>query len=203
MRCKLIGVLLCFSALPVYALDAGELLVNKLNAIHSISADFSQTVNAKRKTISQEQGSMAVQRPGHFRWETKKPVNQLLMADGRQVWIYDPELEQVTIKPQGKALRGTPASFLSSSNETLRDDFNVTLEPKAGVDFYYLEAKSAHPTFVRMVLAFKGEQLQSIFLEDQLGQKTDVHLKQVKQNQALPKKYFQFIPPRGVDVIRE
>jgi outer membrane lipoprotein carrier protein len=203
LRNQSIGLLMWFSVLPIYAQNAGETLVNKLNAIHSISADFSQSINAKHKKINQEQGHMAVERPGHFRWETKKPISQILMADGQHVWIYDPELEQVTIKPQGKALRGTPASFLSSSNDTLLDDFEVKLELKDGLEVYYLKAKSAHPPFVNMVLSFKGEQLHSLFLEDQLGQKTDVHLNQVKQNLPLPKKYFKFIPPRGVDVIRE
>lgn len=190
-------------SLTAAAQDAGELLVQKLNAIKSLSADFTQVVKAKNKQISREQGHMMIERPGRFRWETKKPVAQLLLADGHQVWIYDPELEQVTIKPQTKAMRGTPAMFLSSSNSALLEDFSVNLQPKGEEEVYQLEAKSTHPTFVRMALSFKGALLQSILLEDQLGQKTNVSLNKITQNAILPKTSFQFKPPKGVDVIRE
>jgi outer membrane lipoprotein carrier protein len=204
MRLKLfIGVACMVGSVALYAQTAGEMLVLKLNAIKSLSADFNQTVRTKKKQISHEKGHMVVERPGHFRWETKSPVNQLLLADGHQVWIYDPELEQVTIKPQSKAMRGTPASFLSSSNEGLLQDFNVDLEPKGDQEVYQLKAKTAQPTFVSMVLSFKGAQLQSMVLEDQLGQKIDVSLNKVKQNQVIPKSSFQFKTPKGVDVIHE
>lgn len=204
MKLKLVFGFACLlGSLSTEAQDAGEMLVQKLNAIKSLSADFNQTTQTKKKEISHEKGHMVVERPGHFRWETKSPVNQLLLADGQKIYIYDPDLEQVTIKPQTKAMRGTPASFLSSSNEALLEDFSVNMQPKGQEEVYQLEAKNPQPTFVRMMLSFKGNELQSMFLEDQLGQKINVILNKVKQNLVIPKSSFEFKPPRGVDVIRQ
>ena len=184
------------------AQTAGEDLVQKLNSIKTLSAKFTQVINTKNKKLSKAHGSMLIQRPGLFRWETNDP-KQLLLADGKHIYIYDKDLEQVTIKPQAKAMRGTPALFLSESNDNLLQDFAINKENKNTTEIYHLSATTKQPAFTKMDLFFNGSYLQAILLEDNLGQITNLTLKEVKQNQAIPSQTFKFKPPRGVDVIRE
>src|SRR3990167_1150475 len=193
--------LLLFSCVA-FAEDAGESLVQKLNSIKTLRAQFTQVINAKHKKLTNSKGKMLIKRPLRFRFETNDP-SQILTANGKEVYIYDKDLEQVTIKPQAKALRGTPALFLSESNDNLRQDFVINKENKRDNEIYHLRAKSSQPTFTKMDLIFKGPVLQGILLEDQLGQLTELTLKDVQQNQTIRDTAFQFKAPRGIDVIRE
>ena len=78
----------------------GDLLQTKLNDIRTMTATFKQTVKAKHRVVSRSSGTMALQRPGRFRWQTVQPMTQLMVADGQQIWVYDKDLEQVTVKKQ-------------------------------------------------------------------------------------------------------
>ena len=101
-------VLLCGQS--VFAATPSELLQAKLNALRTMSADFTQVVKAKRREVSHSSGTMALSRPGRFRWQTKAPMEQLVVADGKQLWIYDVDLEQVSVKKQEKSVGGTAGS---------------------------------------------------------------------------------------------
>lgn len=185
-----------------FSLTAAQDLTQKLNAIRALSADFSQMVTAHQRSISTSTGHMMIQRPGRFRWETKSPNQQLILADGKRIWIYDVELEQVTSKPQAN-LKGTPAVFLTGSNEHLAQDFEVVRVAKGNEERYELHAKAVKSPFPQVVLIFRNQVLASILLDDQLNQHTQVHLKQVRANESVAASMFQFKPPKGVDVIYE
>jgi outer membrane lipoprotein carrier protein len=195
-------ILGCYSS---YALSQtpGELLQDKLNAISTMTADFSQTVKAKKKEVSRSSGTMALQRPGRFRWKTAEPMEQLIIADGQKMWIYDIELEQVTVKKQEKGLGGTAALFLSGYDNKVTKDFEVTEKDDGQLMVFDLNAKAPKENFQRIKLIFKKEQLIGLDLYDQLGQITYVKLSHIKMNEKLQEKIFQFKPPKGVDVIKQ
>lgn len=196
---------LCLTYGSAFAADSpATALQTKLNAIRSMSAQFSQTVRTARRQVSASSGTMAMQRPGRFRWETKDPMEQLVVADGNKLWIYDVDLEQVTVKRQEKGLGGTPALFLSGYDDTVARDFEVSPCKASGkMACFDLKAKSSKANFQRLRMVFAGDALSRLDLYDQMGQHTEVRLRAVKNNPALKKSLFSFSPPRGVDVVRQ
>lgn len=187
----------------VFAETAAEVLQKKLNAIRSMTANFNQIVKAKKREVSRSSGSMALQRPGRFRWETTDPIEQLIVADGQKMWVYDVDLEQVTVKNQDKGLGGTAALFLSGYDDTLTHDFLVEQENKGQTIIFDLKSKSAKENFQRIQMVFTKDVLTGLELYDQLGQTTSVKLIQIKSNPSLSEKLFKFKPPKGVDVVRQ
>lgn len=175
----------------------------KLNTMRTMGASFHQTVSANKRTISQSSGTMALSRPGRFRWETKTPMEQLVIADGQRLWVYDVDLEQVSVRKQEKSLTGTAALFLSSYDQDLTRDFVVTSQQKNNKIYYDLRAKSSKAHFQRMILAFLGANLVGIELFDPLGQHTQVVLSQIKNNPKLPANLFVFKAPAGVDRVEQ
>jgi len=194
--------LLSFST-AVFCQTAGEVLQSKLNAIHSMTARFKQVVKAKQRTVSRSSGSMALERPGRFRWQTKEPMQQLMVADGQKIWVYDPDLEQVSVKKQQKGLGGTAALFLSGYDNTVTRDFTVTQQGKGSNITFDLKAKMPKENFQHIKLMFSQNDLTGLVLHDQLGQTTTVQLVQIKQNPKLSAAIFKFKPPKGVDVVQQ
>jgi outer membrane lipoprotein carrier protein len=187
----------------VFSQTPGELLQSKLNTIRSMTANFNQVVKAKQREVSRSSGTMALERPGRFRWQTKSPMEQLVVADGQKMWIYDVDLEQVTVKKQEKGLGGTAALFLSGYDDTVTRDFDVTQKSEGQVITFDLKSKSAKANFLRIKLIFSQDNLTGMELHDQLGQITLVKLVQIKSNPKLPAQLFQFKPPKGVDVVKQ
>ncbi|CAK0757635.1 outer membrane lipoprotein carrier protein [Gammaproteobacteria bacterium] len=138
-----------------------------------------------------------MQRPGRFRWEYQKPYVQSIISDGNQVWFYDPDLEQVTIKPYSRALANTPAVLLSSE-EPIEKNFSVS-KPRDGK--IELRPKTKDTGFVKATVGFSGLELQSMELEDSFGQKSQLQFSAIQRNHEVPEDTFSFTPPAGVDVI--
>lgn len=195
-------VLFSFSSC-LFSQTAGELLQEKLNAIKSMTAQFNQVVKAKKREVSRSSGSMALQRPGKFRWETKDPMEQLVVADGKKMWVYDVDLEQVTVKKQEKGLGGTAALFLSGYDDTVTRDFDVSQQSSGKTITFDLKSKSSKENFQHIKLVFSQDNLTGLELHDQLGQVTTVKLVQIKSNPLLPAKLFQFKPPKGADLVQQ
>lgn len=195
-------MLLAFSG-SVLSQTSGELLQAKLNAIRSMTADFKQVVKAKQREVSRSSGTMALERPGRFRWQTKQPMEQLVVADGKKMWVYDVDLEQVTVKKQEKGLGGTAALFLSGYDDTVARDFDVTQKNEGKTIIFNLKSKSSKANFQRIKLVFTADNLTGLELHDQLGQITTVKLNQIKSNPKLAVKLFQFKPPKGVDIVKQ
>lgn len=179
------------------------LLQSKLNSIRSMTAVFKQTVKAKHRVVSRSSGTMALQRPGKFRWQTNQPMAQLMVADGQKIWVYDKDLEQVTVKTQRKGLGGTAALFLSGYDDTVTRDFNVTQSTLGNELVFDLKSKSAKANFQRIKLMFRQNTLTGLELYDQLGQVTTVQLSQIKLNPKLAENIFRFKTPKGVDVVQQ
>jgi len=182
---------------------ATQLVQSKLNALQSMSANFSQVVKAKNREISHSTGTMALWRPGRFRWQTKKPMAQVVVADGKRLWIFDEELEQVSVKKQEKTIGGMVGLFLSGYDDTVARDFDVVMKSKGPIALFDLQAKSTKSNFQRVTLEFEGAALRGLVLYDQLGQCTTVAFTQIHINPKLPDSMFRFKAPKGVDVVEQ
>lgn len=198
-------IFLLIVATPAWSATTAQILQTKLNTIHTMCADFNQTIRSKQREMSHSSGTMALDRPGHFRWQTSKPLDQWLIADGKHVWVYDVDLEQVTVKPQDLELGGAAGLFLNgyNSKNTIEKEFEVTFSRQKSLELYDLKAKSDKASFQRMKLGFINEQLIQIELFDQLGQHTEIHFSHIQTNIVLSKLLFQFKPPQDVDVVEQ
>jgi outer membrane lipoprotein carrier protein len=196
--------LACFLvAVQGFASSEGDEVQKKLNAMTSMSAHFKQVVRAKKRVLSTSTGNMAFQRPGRFLWNTEDPMAQTVIADGDFIWVYDVDLEQVTVKKQSDGVGQTAALFLSGSHHTVNEEFSVKRQVDGIAIRYELTSKSSKANFQKVALVFEKDRLTAIELDDQLGQHTAVRLSAIKVNPTFPKKLFEFKPPKGVDVVRQ
>ncbi len=188
----------------VFATPASDVTA-LLNQTHTMQANFKQvTYDNHQKAIQNATGRMALSRPGKFRWEVLKPVPQLIIANQNKLWIYDPDLQQVTIRALQQAAGESPALLLSHVDNTLENDYNVTeLSQDAGVRWFSLKAKQKENMFGNVELGFNQANLQQMRLKDNLGHTTTVDFKNITANANLPTNLFTFKTPAGVDVIDE
>jgi outer membrane lipoprotein carrier protein len=199
----LAGLLLAQSA-SAAALDK---LHRFLESTRTARADFSQIVVAKNgRKPQQSSGVMLLARPGKFRWQIEKPYSQLLLGDGEKVWIYDPDLRQVTVKKAGAALGGSPAALLAGDSSFDKNslDKNFTFSEageREGVEWLEALPKSADSGFEKIRLGFAGADLKSMELFDSFGQTTTLLFFRFERNPSLAPALFRFVPPAGADVI--
>lgn len=201
---KLLFITLLLFHVTTHADPAADALNQLLKNIHSMKADFTQTMtDNKGKLIQKSQGNMGLQRPGKFRWETTSPMKQLVVATGTRLWIYDPDLEQVVVKVLSKQAGQTPALLLSDANPALETDFTVKSTLKADKQWFTLLPKDESSLFTSIRMGFVGEQLAEMQLKDHLDHTTVIQFQHIKFNQPLPAALFYFAPPKNVDVIDE
>jgi len=181
-------------------LQAQVTLENFLSELRTLQGQFEQKLyNEKGELVETSRGQMFIQRPNKFRWDYRQPYQQLIVADSEKVWIYDKELEQVSVRDFKKALGNTPALILSS-HHPLTENFFVN--PLSATRFE-LVPTDAQAQFENIKIDLPGGQLQGFELKDNLGQTTVISFSQVKRNQSIADSLFIFTPPAGVDVIEE
>jgi outer membrane lipoprotein carrier protein len=195
--------LLCVST-TAFAAPSDD-LASLLNGIQTMRANFTQVVFDNRyKAVQTSYGRMSMQRPGKFRWEVTKPIPQVIVANTTRLWIYDPDLEQVTIRSLKQATGETPALLLSHVNVELNSEYKVSAMPaKANLTWYNLIPRKADSMFVSIQMGFLGNQIEEMRLQDHLGHVTQVNFKGIETNITLPASLFVFKAPPGVDVINE
>lgn len=169
--------------------------------LKTLKADFKQTVQGARFTTEESsQGSFVIARPGKFRWHYQIPYEQLIVSDGKKVWIYDVDLEQVTVKPLGATLGNTPALLLSGE-QPLEQNFVIKDEgERDGLAWVSLQPKQTDVSFTKLRLGFGPETLRVMVLEDNLGQTTWLEFNSMQRNTRVDPALFHFEPPAGVDV---
>lgn len=182
--------------------DAGAWLQDYLAGFTSFQAEFRQlSSNATGDRAQESSGTLYLQKPGRFRWDYRQPSQQLIVCDGQKVWLYDVDLEQVTIKALDESLSITPASLLAGK-ANIRDSFEVTrLGSREGVDWLQLTPRQADTDFLEFRLGFSGGELRFMELRDKLQQSTRIEFSGVRRNPRLAGDLFTFVPPPGVDVI--
>ena len=178
-----------------------------LGGLSTWTAAFSQSVtDTQGKVSARGTGNLTLVRPGRFRWEFT-PVGageggQLLVADGRNLWFLDRDLDQVTVKPIDQALSQTPAMLLAGSVSRLEDSFVIqTLPRTAGLDWVNLAPRGAEADYRSAKLGFAGAQLRQMVLEDKLGQTVTINFEAGVRNASVDAGKTQFTPSAGVNVI--
>ncbi|SDM49300.1 outer membrane lipoprotein carrier protein [Oryzisolibacter propanilivorax] len=182
-----------------------------MKSAQSGSAQFTQTVTsppkdgqtARSKTSS---GTFDFQRPGHFRFIYQKPFEQTIVADGKTLWLYDADLNQVTRRAQDKALGSTPAALLASAPNlaALRADFTLESAPDAdGLQWVLATPKARDGQLKSVRVGFDGETLAALDILDSFGQRSLIRFTGMRLNPQLPAGTFTFKPPAGADVLSQ
>ena len=185
----------------VWAFGAENQLVDKFQRLQTMDAHFQQLVFMNGRRVGTSSGHFVVQRPGRMRWSVEKPHPQLYVANGQVIWTYEPELKQATKRPQSKGIGGTAGLFLSNQPSLWVQRYKVYLSQSNGKSVFELRAKTSKTPFSKVMITFVQDKLSEIEFWDQLGQNSQVKLNQVKVNQAVSAKEFQFSPPKHTDII--
>lgn len=198
-------LLLMLLLLPGVAGAAGvDALKAFLGQTQTLKARFAQMVLDKNlKALQQAQGVMQFSRPGKFRWDYTKPYEQTIVGDGSRLWIYDKDLNQVTVRKLDRALGASPAALLAGSNDLERDYTLSNLGMDKGLDWLEALPKSRDTVFERVRMGFGKSGLEVMELRDQFGQVTVITFADVERNPRIPAEVFRFTPPPGADVISE
>ncbi|NIR32128.1 MAG: outer membrane lipoprotein chaperone LolA [Gammaproteobacteria bacterium] len=203
MRRILLGLLCALApAGAAFADTASERLDAFLAEVRSLRADFQQTLyDETSRSLEESAGVMYLQRPDRFRWDYTEPYRQLIVADGRRVWIYDVDLDQVTVRDLSEAVGSTPASLLSSGRP-IEESFAVEdLGEEGGLLWAGLRPRTEDVSFTRVRLGFDEQRLRRMELLDSFGQTTVLEFRNVVRNPDLDPDLFRFEPPEGVDVV--
>jgi len=209
------------SAAAAGARNAGSTALDRyLNGMKSLRTAFTQTVTDAHGTLTDAgAGTLVVVRPGKFRWDYQPRAEadaagqragaasgsergQLLVADGRNLWFYDRELAQVSVKPVAAALTATPVMLLSGSLEELHDSFDISpAGTHDGLDWVSVKPRSAESDFSHAELGFARDRLARMLVNDRLGQTVQLDFSRSERNARVEPAELQFRPPAGVDVI--
>lgn len=196
------AVALSISSLAMAAGPARTKLDAFANGLHSLTGKFSQTLqDANGNAGKPSNGTLALQAPRQFRWETLAPSKQTIVADGSRVWLYDPDLEQVTVRVQSSEESHSPLTVLTDVKQ-MDKDFNVAEQgDHDGLSWLRLTSKAKDPQFDYADLGFDANGLARMLFRDQLGAVTDIRFSGWQRNVPVPPDTFNFVPPQGADVI--
>lgn len=182
--------------------DALGSFLQRLDRLQNLESEFTQTTrDTAGKTLQQMSGTLAVAKPGKMRWSTRPPFEQLVVSDGDLVWIYDMDLEQVTIRSMDQRVQETPALLLSGNSAEVGRNFTVTAQVSGRVTRYQLMPKDRSQLFEKLEFQYSGEQLETMRIFDAAGQVTDIFFTRMQTNRTLDPYTFVFDVPEGVDVI--
>ncbi len=172
--------------------------------IQSASADFHQVVTDKQGHKTQDvTGVMQLQKPNKFRWDYNKPFVQQIIGDGEKIWLFDPELNQVTVRSFTKATGSSPAALLAGGKEMERSFVIKDASRKGTLEWVLAVPKVGETGFERLFLGFKGDALMEMELHDSFGNRTAIQFINVVRNPKLSADLFKFTPPRDADVLGE
>ena len=184
------------------SVQAGD-LQKLFSGVQSIETEFKQTMLLGKGKDQQSSGVLYIQSPDEFRLEYRHPYKQLYVADGKKLWSYDEDLEQVIVKPQGQVLASTPAMVLSNP-QSLEENYLVEDQGVwDGQNWYKLIPKAPDSNFEFIRLSFKNNKIATMELKDSFGQFNRLVFQRVRYNVGFASGIFSFPPPEGVDVISE
>ncbi len=179
-----------------------QLIDDFVNNVQTMSGRFEQQlVDADDIVIDRSSGTIEIQKPGRFRWTYLEPYEQILVADGLNVWSYDVDLEQVTVKAQAKVLASTPALLLGGSQNVLDDFEYIGSFEERGTVWVRLRPKTTDNGFTKIELGFDEGKLSRMIFSDNLGQTTLIAFFDLSINESIDADRFRFSPPDDVDVV--
>ena len=197
-----LGAALC---VPLLALAGGvERFQDYLRTTRTARADFEQRVfDRDNKLVQHSRGSFSLLRPGRFRWTYAQPYPQLIVGDGARVWIYDEDLNQVTVRAMAKALGSTPAALLAGAADVERAFALKDAGRRDGLEWVEATPREKEAGFERVLLGMGAAGVQAMELADHFGQTTVLRFSNIARNPALDAATFRFTPPKGADVLGE
>lgn len=180
-----------------------QAFVDRLGKTDNLQADFVQVLRAAdKRELQRTEGTMVVGHPGKLRWQTLPPFEQLVVSDGELLWVYDLDLEQVTLRSLGTSLQDTPALLLSGDRKEIERHYEVSVQSSGeSLDVFELTPLDESQLFSRLEFVYNGQYLAAIRIHDATGQMTDISLSNVRINQPLDSYAFVFDVPEGADVI--
>ena len=199
-------LLSAFASLSTNAVAAPDAARQRLNdfftQVSTLQGSFSQQVFSKKnKMIQNSTGQLFLNRPGKFRWVYKTPEPQVIVGDGKNIWIYDEDLEQVTIKPMSRAISSAPIALLTRKQSPDAQFYVKPMSLKvAGLDWFQLTPRKKSKDFKFVEIGLDANGLRQMIMHDQLGQRTVIQLN-AKKNVPISGNTFFFKVPAGVDVI--
>ncbi|QGZ30913.1 outer membrane lipoprotein chaperone LolA [Stutzerimonas stutzeri] len=197
---------LLFTLAPAQADQSASVqrLTGLLQQAETLTGRFSQlSLDGTGTQLQETSGEMALKRPGQFRWHTDEPMEQLLVSNGKKVWLYDPDLEQVTIQTLDQRLTHTPALLLSGDVSAISENFEVSHQQAGEVVDFTLKPKAKDTLFDTLRLSFRGNVINDMQMVDGVGQRTNILFQGVELNKPLKADLFTFEIPEGTDVISE
>jgi outer membrane lipoprotein carrier protein len=205
MNLPRIALLVSLSVLSSPLLAGGvEQLHAFLDGAKTGKAVFSQTViNKSGRTPQKASGSLLFARPGKFRWTYDKPYYQLIVGDGEKLWVYDKDLNQVTVKKLGAALSASPAALLSGDKAWDEKFVLKNAGQSDGLDWLEAMPKAEDGTFASIRIGLSGNLPRTMELRDNFGQTTLLNFEKFERNPAIDDGQFRFAPPKGADVVGE
>ena len=175
-----------------------------LRSTQTASADFEQQVfDREKKLVQRSRGSFTLQRPGRFRWSYAQPYAQLIVGDGKRVWIYDEDLNQVTVRAMAKALGSTPAALLAGAADVERAFELSDAGARDGLEWVEAKPREREAGFERIRLGLGAAGVQAMELTDHFGQTTVLRFANIARNPRVDPDAFRFVPPKGADVLGE
>lgn len=194
----ILSVLLVFPWLS-WADDSAE-LKKMLDRVEVLEGRFEQVLKSPQGEVLQEsKGAFTLKRPGYFHWQSDAPYEQVVVGTPEKVWIYDPDLEQVTVRNQNA--HNSPASIISGDLATLQEFYSVTKSQNAKLQIYKLKPLAAEEHYKSIELTFKKNKMVTLTFQDKLDQITTIGFSKTKENRKVAKNLFEFAVPEGVDVI--
>jgi outer membrane lipoprotein carrier protein len=173
-----------------------------MTGTQSATAEFEQRIQGRDgKVVQESRGTLALARPGKFRWTYVKPYPQVIVGDGARVWIYDVDLRQVTVRKLDQALGATPAALLAGSNEALKAFVLKDDGAKDGLEWVEATPRDRESSFERIRMGFGFSGIERMQLTDTFGQTTDLRFTAFQRNARIDPAQFRFVPPPGADVI--
>ena len=170
--------------------------------LHSVTASFAQSItDANGRRGEESKGTLALEAPRQFRWETSAPYQQTIVADGSRVWIYEPDLQQVSVRSQSSEEAHSPLTVLTDLSQLDSQFAAAEAGEKDGLHWLRLTSKAKEPDFEYAELGFGAQALERMRFKDQLGNVTEIRFADWKRNPKLPAGTFRFTPPKGVDVV--
>ena len=203
MNKQIVSIVLAALLFSTAALaDGVSSLKEFYHSTNSMRAKFHQVVKDQEGKLVQEvDGTMQLQRPNKFRWDYKKPYEQEIISDGKDVFLYDIDLEQVTIRALSQALGTSPAALLAGGAEVEKGFELQNIKRADGLDWVQAKPQNDDSGFDRILLAFKGQHLTKMEMYDSFKNVTMIDFTAVERNPSLSLSSFLFTTPEGVDVV--
>lgn len=197
-----IALIALAAAVPAASAASMERFQAFIRGTQSARADFEQKVYDRNKKLVQEsRGSFSFVRPGKFRWAFSKPYAQLIVGDGEKVWVYDEDLNQVTVRKLSHALGATPAALISGSADVEQAFVFSDTGESDGLQWLDAKPKERDAGFERIRMGFSASGIDAMELVDQFGQTTRLRFSSVQKNPKLDPGTFRFTPPKGADLL--